>query len=123
MTGALTNDTARFGVLQQKAAPAWAGVKDRPGMAQFASLGAYIDGNLVRAIELRYRGVRDDVRRKEVVAEGAVAARAGLILVPYFTEQLARYEAQSDPLRVYYPRLFDRLDGARELARWRDSIR
>ena len=92
-------------------------------MSQFASLSAYIDGNLVRAIELRYRGARDDDRRKEVDADAAAAARAGLILVPYFAEQLARYEAQADPLRVYYPRLFDRLDAARELARWRDSIR
>lgn len=123
VTGALTNDTTKFGAIQQKAAPAWAGVKERPGMSQFASLSAYIDGNLVRAIELRYRGARDDDRRKEVDADAAAAARAGLILVPYFAEQLARYEAQADPLRVYYPRLFDRLDAARELARWRDSIR
>ena len=122
-TTPLGTDAARFAALQQKAAPAWAAVQDRSGMSQFASLSAFVDENLVRAIALRYHEARDDARQKEVLTQAVDAARSGMILVPYFVEQLARYEDQTDPLRAYYPRLFDRLDGPRELARWRDSIR
>jgi hypothetical protein len=49
--------------------------------------------------------------------------RAGLVLVPYFSHQLMLYEGQPEPLRAYFPKLLESLDGARELARWRDSIR
>ena len=122
VTAPLSYDAAHYAAVQKRAAAAYTGVQRLSAMDRFATLAAYVDECLVRAIALRYRGVRDEAHRDALFAGAVSDARTGLVLVPYFFERLVKYEDQSDPLRVYYPKLFDGLDGARELARWRDSI-
>lgn len=122
ITHRVSYDTARYGAMQRKATAAHAAVKRRPEMEKYASLTAFLDENLVRAIALRYHEIRDDARENELFAKAVDDARAGMVLVPYFFEQLKAYESQGDPLAAYYPKLLEHLDGAREFARWRDSI-
>ena len=112
---------AKHAALHRKAIAALSAVKDMPAVARRPALADFIDENLISAIALRYREDRRDSEANRLLAMERV--RAGLVLVPYFMEQLARYEAQTEPLRLFYPRLFDQLDGAHEAARWRDSIR
>ena len=111
---------AKHATLHRKAVAALDGVRDRAAVMTRMSLADFIDENLSYAIALRYREDRRDSEAVRVMSMERV--RAGFVLVPYFVEQLSRYETQNEPLRVYYPRLFEQLDGARELARWRDSI-
>jgi hypothetical protein len=111
----------RHAPLQRKANAALDGVRNLPTIGKRITLADFIDENLIDAIALRYR----EDRRESEAARGMAMerVRAGFVLVPYFIEQLSRYEAQNESLRAYYPRLLEQLDGARELARWRDSIR
>jgi hypothetical protein len=104
----------------RKAAAAFDGVKSRTSLRQ-AGVADFVEENLIAAITLRYR---DD--RRDSDGSGAAAMeyiRAGLVLVPYFSQQLMVYEGQPASLRTYFPKLMESLDGARELARWRDSIK
>ena len=112
---------AKHASLQRKATAAFNGARDMPAILKRMTLADYVDENLIHAIALRYREDRRDSESTRATAMERV--RAGFFLVPYFVEQLARYEAQGESLRAYYPRLLENLDGAHELARWRDSIR
>ena len=85
-------------------------------MLQRMAVADFIEENLVSAIALRYREDRRDSEAARATAMERV--HAGFVLVPYFLEQLARYETQNGSLRTYYPRLFDQLDGSRQ-TRWR----
>lgn len=119
VTWRLTHD-AKNAALHRKATAAFTAMKGMPAVAQRPALADFIDENLIRAIALRYR---EDRRESEPVRAATMEhVRSGFVLVPYFMEQLAKYESQTAPLRAYYARLFDQLDGARETARWRDSI-
>jgi len=60
--------------------------------------------SLIRAIEARID------RRKSPDQ----ALREGFILTPYFTEALAKYEAQEASLRLYYPEMIDAIDLKKE---------
>ena len=119
ITNAASYDTARYAVAQRRAAAAYAGVRTLPAMAEFKSLAAFLDENLVRAVALRSRAAVDPAREASATAAAATDALKGFVLVPYFCEQLKTYEKQSQPLRVYYPHLFEQLDAQRELTRWR----
>jgi hypothetical protein len=120
VTHRLTHD-AKHATLHRRGATAFDAAKGRPGVPPRMSLEDYVGENLISAIALRHREDRRDSPGAQMVMMERV--REGFLLVPFFVEQLSRYESQSDPLRVFYPRLFEQLDGARELARWRDSIR
>jgi hypothetical protein len=63
--------------------------------------------SLVRAVTLRYGVAMDPTRDSAAVLAAAADSGKGLTLVPYFYRQLKKYEQQSDPLRTYYPHLFD----------------
>ena len=69
--------------------------------------------SLVRAVALRYRVAVDPARDSAAVAAAAADSGKGFTLVPYFYQQLKRYEQQSDPLRTYYPHLFEQLETKR----------
>lgn len=60
--------------------------------------------SLIRAIEARID------RRKNPDQ----ALREGFILTPYFSEALAKYEAQEASLRLYYPEMIDAIDVKKE---------
>ncbi len=60
--------------------------------------------SLIRAIEARID------RRKSPDQ----ALREGFILTPYFTEALAKYEAQEASMRLYYPEMIDAIDIKKE---------
>jgi hypothetical protein len=111
---------AKHAALVRKAAAAFDGAKGRTAL-RHASVADFVEANLVAAITLRYREDRRDSDGSGAMAMEYV--RAGLVLVPYFSHELIAYEGQSESLRTYFPKLLESLDGARELARWRDSIR
>jgi hypothetical protein len=118
VTRALSDDTVRFRAAMERAIPAYRFVKARPAVVGYQTLSSFLDENLVRAILLRYPVEREPARDGAATAEAADEARRGLVLVPYFYEQLARYERQRAPFNEYYPRLFESLDAGKELARW-----
>jgi hypothetical protein len=70
---------------------------------------------------VRYRASGARANDAMLAAQTALDAKAGFVLVPYFCEQLQRYESQTEPLHQYYPKLFEQLDARHETARWRDS--
>lgn len=113
-------DTVHFGAAHKKAMAAYLAVRDTTAR-KISSLTQYVEESLVRAVVLRYGVANDPARDSASVAAAASDARKGLVLVPYFCEQLKLFEQQADPLRVYYPKLFEQLDAQRELTRWRDS--
>ena len=63
--------------------------------------------SLVRAVALRYRVATEPARDSAASAAAVADSAKGFTLVPYFYRQLKKYEQQADPLRTYYPHLFD----------------
>jgi hypothetical protein len=86
-----------------------------------ASLAAWMDEELVRAIALRY-GVGDDATRL-AHAEASMLRewRRGHLLERFWFEQLGEYEKSHGTLREEYPHMLGRLNGAREMQRWREA--
>jgi hypothetical protein len=120
VTRAVSFDTLRYGAAQQRALAAYQAVRDLPAVAPYKTLAAFVDENLTRAVLARYRA-GDQPNDAMASARAILDAKAGFVLVPYFCDQLRRYESQAEPLHQYYPKLFDQLDARREAARWRDS--
>jgi len=89
--------------------------------AEFASVEAFVDENLVRAISLRYLVSDRGERLKRLVASMTSEYRSGYVLERFFWEQLGDYEAGSADLRTFYPAMLSRLDPEAELARWREA--
>ena len=119
VTKPLAEDSASADVIRDKVASVYASVRNRTGVRDIGSATAFADECLVRAIALRYVAARDPERDARQQSAAEADAREGLVLVPYFYDQLKAYERQRAPLREYFPKLLDGLDALRELNRWR----
>jgi hypothetical protein len=63
--------------------------------------------SLVRAVALRYGAAADPTHDGTAMTAAMADSSKGFTLVPYFYRQLKKYEQQPEPLRTYYPHLFD----------------
>lgn len=70
---------------------------------------------LIKAVEARTRYGPE----KQKLADVDQALREGFILTPHFYEQLARFEAQQQGIRLYYPEMVNAIDKKKEDARLR----
>jgi len=116
-TASLTGDTAQFGEMHSKATPVYLAAKEAHDLTGIETLESFIDANLVRAIALRIRIAHQPERDAEFRSQAEEKAKAGLLLVPYFYEQLEKFESQRQSLRSYYPQLFEGLDAVQVIAR------
>ena len=71
--------------------------------------------SLIKAVEARTRRASEQQKQSDVDQ----AVREGFILTAHFYEQLARYEAQEQGIRLYYPELLNAIDLKKEDRRLR----
>jgi hypothetical protein len=105
---------------QKRALPVFDAVKDLPDIrSTYGTLQSFLDECLVKAIELKYLDTGDAKRSERLRSAMMTSYRKGYILTRYFYEQLALYDQTYKPLREFYPEMLRRLDGGKELARWK----
>jgi hypothetical protein len=74
--------------------------------------------SLIHAIEVHLDEKDPDARREAIDAE----YREGLLLEPFFDEELAEFESEGHGIREYLPLLFERLDPDAEAARFSERF-
>lgn len=98
--------------LLEKGKSLWDYAQGAPGLAEH-----YKNDFILLATASMVRAVESRLDRQQGAELADAALKEGFVLVPFFVEQLARFEKQEQVMRLYFPDLMKALDVNREAKR------